>query len=52
MALLTERGRYYMPVMPRPVWRGLMTGLGAVGTSVDRRRVLERYRPPELPRPW
>lgn len=52
MALLTEGGRYQPAGMPRALWVPLMTVLGWVAAVVGKRRLLERYWPPELARPW
>ena len=52
LALLSERGKYRVEGVPGPVWRVLMTGLGAGARLAGRRKVLDGYWPPDLPRPW
>ena len=52
MALLSEHGAYYVPIMPRPVWVALTTLLSGVARIAGKRRLLETYWPPDLPRPW
>lgn len=51
-ALLSENGRYAIRGVPVPLWKVLMTVLGAVAVLRGRRRVLDRYWPPDLARPW
>jgi carbon-monoxide dehydrogenase medium subunit len=36
LALLSENGKYYMPVMPRPLWVAMMTTLGGVARWQER----------------
>lgn len=51
-ALLSERGAYQIAGPPRAVWVALMTVLGWIAVLAGKRRVLERYWPPDLERPW
>jgi quercetin dioxygenase-like cupin family protein len=52
MALLSENGAYYLPIMPRPLWVALTTVLGGIARLAGKRQLLDNYWPPDLPRPW
>ena len=52
LALLSEKGQFRIAGVPRAVWRPLIGGLALTARVAGRRRVVERYWPPDLQRPW
>jgi mannose-6-phosphate isomerase-like protein (cupin superfamily) len=52
LALLSEKGQFRIDGPPRVVWRPMIAGLALAARVLGRRRVVERYWPPDLARPW